>query len=412
MQRVIEKLQYTLDPILTKINNLKILLILDAGMRRTGPFIFVGSLFVILTQLPFTAWQHWLAPIMPQLQVPINLTLGIFALIVALNMSVAAAKFNQLSPKAGVTVGLIAFLIATLNQHWQIQLSAFGPQHFFTAIFIPLLALELLRWLTQHPLKYHGPANLPPAVPESFTSLIPETLTVIVFWALRVLIKLPLDYYVRMIMAPFVTIFNSFTGIMVILFFTLLLWILGIHGNNVIGAILSPFYLQSLVLNAVNVTAGHLPTRVTADGFLTFGMNIGGTGAILALALCLLTSKSKRFKELGHNSWLPSLFGISEPIVFGLPVVLNPALMVPFLFIPMLLQGVTYYLMQAHLIGMVIAQVPWTTPTILSGFLITGGDWRAAVWQLLELIIAVLIYWPFFKRIDQQAWMTEQAATN
>jgi len=245
-------------------------------------------------------------------------------------------------------------------------------------------------------------------VPTSFLSGLPALGVLLVTGLLQWLSPWSIGTLIQRIFTPLIVGFNSFLGIMAILFLTLLLWGLGIHGNNVIGALLSPFFLQSLVLNGLNVTNGQAATRITADGFLNFGMNIGGTGAILALTLCALTAKSKRFKELGHMSLVPSCFGISEAVMFGLPVVMNPVLVIPFIGIPMLLQGLTYVLMQAHVIGMVVAQVPWTTPTILNGFLVTGGDWRAAVWQLIELIIAVVIYWPFFHAYDRQTWQEEQ----
>jgi Phosphotransferase system cellobiose-specific component IIC len=142
---------------------------------------------------------------------------------------------------------------------------------------------------------------------------------------------------------------------------------------------------------------------------LNFGLTIGGTGAILGLVLCMFTAKSKRYKAMRNLGFMPSVFNISEPIMFGLPVVLNPTLMVPFIVTPMVLEFITYYLMKFGVIGMIVAQVPWTTPTVISGFLMTGGDWRASLWQLIELIVSVAAYYPFFKVLDRQELKVEQA---
>ncbi|ETY72945.1 PTS sugar transporter subunit IIC [Lactiplantibacillus fabifermentans] len=409
MQTFIKKMQFLLDPVLTKFSNLKALLILDMGMRYIGPLMLIASLFVIITQLPFAGWQHFIAS-WPQLKVPIELILGYFSLIVAISMSFATTKINQISPQVGATTGIVAYLLALLNQHGHLQVSQLGPTSFFTALIVPLMAIELLTWLNNHNLKLQPKHNLPPAVPTSFTSVLPALGVILVFWLLQAGLPISINQLVNVIFKPLIMIFNSWLGITLILILTLFLWMLGIHGNNVIGALLSPFYLQSLLVNALNVTHGQAATRVTADGFLNFGMNIGGTGAILALTLCALTAKSKRFKEIGKAGLMPAIFGISEPVVFGLPVVMNPAFMIPFIAIPVILQTMTYYLMNAHLIGMVVAQVPWTTPTILNGFLVTGGDWRAAVWQLIELVIAVAIYWPFFRAYDHQNQLKETAA--
>ena len=152
---------------------------------------------------------------------------------------------------------------------------------------------------------------------------------------------------------------------------------------------------------------GASATHITADGFLNFGMNMGGTGAILGLVICMMFAKSKRYKQLAHLGFVPCIFQISEPIMFGLPVVLNPMLSIPFILVPMILQGISYFLIKFGVIHMVIASVPWTTPIFLNGFLITGGDWKAVVWQAICLAFAVVCYWPFFRALDKQALKAE-----
>ncbi|WP_263849630.1 PTS transporter subunit EIIC [Lacticaseibacillus camelliae] len=137
--------------------------------------------------------------------------------------------------------------------------------------------------------------------------------------------------------------------------------------------------------NMKQVANGQAPTHIAADGFLNFGMTIGGTGAILGLVLCMFTAKSEQYKAVRNVGFVPSLFNISEPIMFGFPVVLNTFLSVPMLLIPMILEAITWYLMKFGIIGHIVAQVPWCTPVPFLGFLMTGGDWRAGLWQLIEV---------------------------
>ena len=130
----------------------------------------------------------------------------------------------------------------------------------------------------------------------------------------------------------------------ILLFFTLFAWTIGIHGNNTVGAISGPVYGAFLMDNMHKAMNGASATHITADGFLNFGMNMGGTGAILGLVICMMFAKSKRYKQLAHLGFVPCIFQISEPIMFGLPVVLNPMLSIPFILVPMILQGISYFL--------------------------------------------------------------------
>lgn len=215
-----------------------------------------------------------------------------------------------------------------------------------------------------------------------------------------------------MIFSPLVVGLSSIWGVELAIFLVCLLWTVGIHGTNIVGSIYTPVFLTFLTQNINAVAKGKAPINITADGFLNFGMTIGSTGAILGLVLCMFTAKSKRYQAMRNLSIMPAIFNISEPVMFGVPVILNPTLMIPFILVPMILQFITYFLMKLHIIGMIVAQVPWTTPTIISGFLMTGGDWRAAVWQAIELIFAILAYYPFFKSLDRQALKQEEAVNN
>lgn len=396
------------SPALMKFSNLKYLIALRDGMIITVPFTVFGSIFMIIANLPIEGWYDKTAAIQPLLQAPVSITFGILALIVAIGMSYQTSKVNKIDPLTGTAVGTVAFLLCMLNNKLTIDPGTLGSGGMFTAIIVAIISSEIMSFFIKRNIVIKMPDSVPPAVANSFVSLVPGSAALLFFWLIRVLFDIQINEVIQFIFSPLVFGLNSFWGMEFVLFLTLLLWTLGIHGNNIIGAVASPVYLQFLTSNINQVSDGGLPTHITADGFLNFGMNIGGTGAILGLVICMLFAKSKQYKQLGRLGLVPSLFQISEPIMFGFPVVLNPTLVIPFILVPMILQGITYYLMKFGLIGMVIAQVPWTTPTILNGYLITGGDWRAPLWQIIQLVISVVAYWPFFKICDKQALKEEK----
>ena len=122
--------------------------------------------------------------------------------------------------------------------------------------------------------------------------------------------------------------------------------------------------------------------------------------------LCLFVAKSSQFKTLGKLAIGPAIFNINEPLIFGMPIVLNPILMIPFIVSPVVMTTLTYILMNIGLIPLTNGvNIPWTTPPIISGFLISG--WQGAVWQVIEMGLSALIFYPFFKLEDNKAYQIE-----
>ena len=408
MHNIMTIVQQKLMPKLAKIGNLKYMVVLRDGMIITIPFTIFGSIFMIIAQLPIPGWANIIKPFAPALNACVTVTFGILALIVAMGISYQAAKANKMDPMSTTAVGTIAFLMAMLNKNLAIDPAQLGSGGIFTAIVICILVVEVMNFCIKHHWVITLPDSVPPAVANSFSSLIPGATALLVVWLIRVVCNIDINSVITTIFSPLVVGLSSIWGVELAIFLVCLLWSVGIHGTNIVGSIYTPVFLTFLTQNINAVAKGQAPTNITSEGFLNFGMTIGGTGAILGLVLCMFTAKSKRYKAMRKLSLMPAIFNISEPIMFGVPVVLNPTLMIPFILTPMILQFITYFLMKFHIIGMIVAQVPWTTPTIISGFLMTGGDWKAAVWQAIELVLAVLAYYPFFKSLDKQAVKEEQ----
>lgn len=395
-------------PALGKFSNNKYLIVLRDGMIISVPFTIFGSIFMIIANLPINGWTNIIKPYLPILNAPINMSTGMIGLIVAVGISYTLARENKIDRLSASMIGAIAFLICELNKDMTLDPANLGSSSMFTAIVISLIAGTIYNFFIKHKIVIKLPDSVPPAVASSFVSLIPAIVILGLAWVLRCLLHLDINAFITWIFSPLTALLGNFWGMEILLFFTLFAWTIGIHGNNTVGAISGPVYGAFLMDNMHKAMNGGVPTHITADGFLNFGMNMGGTGAVLGLVICMLFAKSKRYRQLGHLGLVPCIFQISEPIMFGVPVVLNPILAIPFIAVPMILQGISYFLIKFGVIHMVIASVPWTTPIFLNGFLITGGDWKAVVWQAICLAFAVLVYWPFFKVLDRQALKQEQ----
>jgi PTS system cellobiose-specific IIC component len=195
---------------------------------------------------------------------------------------------------------------------------------------------------------------------------------------------------------------NTLPGILVYAFLVTMLWSVGINGDNAVDAIVAPIFLQYLAANVQAVNTGQPLPYVTAYGFFTTFVNVGGTGATIALALVLWGSKDPGFRRVSRLSLPTQVFQINEPIFFGLPIVLNPIFMIPYVLNALILTSAGYLLMHWQVVHKPFVNVPWTTPPIIGHYLVSGGDWRAAVWGAASVAIAAMVYFPFARAAERQ----------
>ena len=294
-----------------------------------------------------------------------------------------------------------------------------GTNGLFGAIIIGLLAVTLFIKISGvEQLKVKLGEGVPPAVSNSFNVMIPMLLTLSVFAVVAALLAVCagtdlLTIISTFIATPLKSIMNAGPWAVVFIY-TLanLLFCVGIHQSTISGATVEPILTMLIVDNMATYAAGG---TIPADHYMnmqiinSFAL-MGGSGCTFMLLLdTFLFSKSKTSKTVAKMAILPGLFNINEPVIYGYPIVYNIALMIPFVVIPDLFIIGTYGLTCAGIISPCIAQVPWTTPPVLSALLATGFDWRAAVWQVVEILLGMAIYLPFM-RISERA-IEQQAET-
>jgi PTS system cellobiose-specific IIC component len=234
---------------------------------------------------------------------------------------------------------------------------------------------------------------------------------VIVFWVIRFVLGIDINHGVQTLFSPLVFALNTLPGILLYAFLVTMLWSVGINGDNAMDAIVAPIFLQYLAVNVDAISHGDPMPYVTANGFFTTFVNVGGTGATLGLALTLINSKEPGYRKVARLSLPTQIFQINEPIFFGMPIVLNPIFMVPYVLNALLLTTCSFLLMNWNIIQRPFVNVPWTTPPIIGHYLVTGGDWRAAVWGAVSIILAMAIYYPFAKIAERQRLAAEAAGT-
>mgnify|MGYP003378197595 FL=1 len=287
-----------------------------------------------------------------------------------------------------------------------------GSKGVFVAMIIGFVSIKIYGWFVRKDITIKMPDGVPPTVARAFTALIPMSVTVIVVWLLRI----------GFVMTPWENVFSfiySFLQIPLqnlggtvfaqagVYLFAHVLWFFGIHGTNITDSVYNPILLALSAENLEALQAGLPAPNIINAQFQSLFATIGSGGCTLSLLVAILvTCKSERLQKLARLCIAPGIFNINEPVIFGLPIVLNPVLFIPFILCPFVYIVLPYVVMAAGLVPICNGVlVPWSTPAILSGFLVSG--WQGAVWQAILIVIGALIYLPFIKTLDKQ-YLAEQ----
>lgn len=394
------------------------------GFIMTTPFTICGSVFLLLANLPLPGYSEFMASIFgSDWTAPLNAVAGgtfsVLALIVVLSITykfvenegcdammasiLALSTFLILMPptivsKGGETVGDI------IPKAWA------GSNGVITAIFIAFFVSYVFCYCEKNHIGVKMPDSVPQGVAKAFTALVPG---MIFFTTASVLYGL--CHYIgattvpelifKVIQTPLQGLSDSLTGGTIIVGLQSILFWAGIHGPNVVGGVVGPLLIANSLDNQHLIDMGMTLLNNPQAKIMTCQINdvfvkSGGCGLTLGLLIAgVFTARSQQLKSLMKMAFVPGLFNINEPIIFGLPIVFNPYLLVPFVLVPLLAMLVTYFSISLGFMAPFSAvQVPWTTPPVIAGFLLNG--WQGAVVQIVNLAIATAIYFPFLRAQD------------
>lgn len=282
-----------------------------------------------------------------------------------------------------------------------------GANGLFCAIIIGLIASTVFMAFSNNKhLQIKLGEGIPPAVGKSFSVMLPMLITLSIFAVFSALLQglfgtnLP-TIISTAVSAPLMGLMNAGPWAVIVIYTVAnLLFCLGIHQSTISGVLAEPILTMVIVENMALYAAGE---PIPADHYMnmqiinSFAL-IGGSGCTLMLLLdTFLFSKNKASKDIAKLSILPGLFNINEPVIYGYPIVYNIPLMIPFVIVPDIFIAATYGLTCIGWISPCVVQAPWTCPPVISALLSTGMDWRAAVWQVVEIAIGMAIYLPFMK---------------
>lgn len=385
---------------------------LRRGLSISIPFFLMGSFALVMLNIPVPGYAEWIYSVWDGTLANILLclfysTMGILALV--LNVSVGTS-FGRLSDSehSGLypLTCVVSYIIFIIEPNGRFDSEMFTSNWMFTSVLVTLTCCSLLRAflkMSQRWQNKHYQEGIDPDFQNVMASLFPILGCVLFFALLKIVVKSlvgSIDLQ-NIGSALFTYLFQhvgtGFGGAVLFIFLIHILWFFGIHGSNMMNMVSIDMFELGMNVNMEAVAAGEAPTVLFTKTFFDSFILMGGSGATLCLLLALVVgTRRSHSRSLFKFSLIPSIFNINELVLFGLPVVFNPIMLIPFLLVPLVLLCSSALAMWIGLVPFCSQQVTWTTPIVFSGFMSTGS-WTGAALQIFNLLLGAAIYLPFIK---------------
>ena len=417
--------RFLVPPLGALASNIFLQAIRDAFIIFTLPLILAGSLFLIVANPPIKALAALIAPYQSAILVPFQLSFGMMALFLAFGVAYSLAQYRRTEPVQPAVLAMVLFLIATMpvsdltNLRFGDVLPYFGGSGLLVGILIGILTTEVVRRFRGSRFIIRMPKSVPPNVTRSFEALVPAILLITLVWGIEWFVSIhtfinangkmqqfTLPILLMRAFQPLVLVQDSYPAALLEIVLMMLLWSVGIHGMNVVTAIALPFWLSTLTANAT--AHGH---GIVTEPFFHIFAHLGGSGATWPLVIYMLRSRSAQLRTVGKVALGPAVFNINEPVTFGVPMALNPVMMIPFVLVPAIIVTINYIVFAVGLVHVPVVLQPFTVPVGVSGFVASGGDIRGSLLQFFDLAVSAIIYYPFFKAWERILIQREEAAT-
>lgn len=359
-------------------------------------------------QIAFYAFGGWTVvaffllprgPVLDRFFTAYHIGFGFMGLALAAVLPDRLAERFGYSRIAGIVVGLGAFLLSlpenAPHQHFEDFLGTISATSLFLALLVGLVTGECMRFA--HKRIAYEPAAIATGAAAS----------ALIFGGLA-LLNVDVAGGLIAIIAPLVSLSDTLPALLVVVFLQTLLWSAGIHGPAFLAAVTTPVYLRALDGNAQALLHHQHPPYVVTLMIFTF-IYPGGSGATLPLAFLLLRSRAQRLRRLALASLLPSISNINEPLIFGIPIVMNPGLVIPFIGIPMVLATLTFIAQSYGLVSRTAVWLPGAIPSFIAAWVTTKGDWRALALIAMNIVVAFALWLPFFYAFERTIERTPEA---
>ena len=423
MNKLIELIEKG-KPFFEKISRNKYLRAIRDGFIAGMPVILFSSIFILIAYVP-NAWGfHWSKDIETFLMTPYSYSMGILAFFVggttakaltdSMNRDLPAT--NQINFISTMLASMVGFLLMAAEPAKEGGfLTAFmGTKGLLTAFIAAFVTVNVYKVCVKNNVTIRMPDEVPPNISQVFKDLIPFTLSVVLLYALELVVKASLHVTVAesigTLLAPLFSAADGYLGITIIFGAYAFFWFVGIHGPSIVEPAIAAITYANAEVNLKLIQQGMHADKILTSGTQMFIVTLGGTGATLVVPFMFMwLTKSKRNRAIGRASVVPTFFGVNEPILFGAPLVLNPIFFIPFIFAPIANVWIFKFFIDTLGMNSFTANLPWTTPAPLGLVLGTNFQFLSFVLAALLIVVDVVIYYPFLKVYDEQILEEERS---
>lgn len=423
MNKLIELIEKG-KPFFEKISRNKYLRAIRDGFIAGMPVILFSSIFILIAYVP-NAWGfHWSKDIETLLMTPYSYSMGILAFFVggttakaltdSMNRDLPAT--NQINFISTMLASMVGFLLMAAEPVKEGGfLTAFmGTKGLLTAFIAAFITVNVYKVCVKNNVTIRMPDEVPPNISQVFKDLIPFTLSVVLLYALELVVKASLHVTVAesigTLLAPLFSAADGYLGITFIFGAYAFFWFIGIHGPSIVEPAIAAITYANAEVNLKLIQQGMHADKILTSGTQMFIVTLGGTGATLVVPFMFMwLTKSKRNRAIGRASVVPTFFGVNEPILFGAPIVLNPIFFIPFIFAPIANVWIFKFFVDTLGMNSFTSNLPWTTPGPLGIVLGTNFQVLSFILAALLIVVDVVIYYPFLKVYDEQILEEERS---
>ena len=407
-----------LMPVAAKIGSNKGMIAIRDGITLAMPLIIIGSLLMIIaTGFAIPSLEAWLndAGIAAYLWKGSDSSFGLIGLVASFGIAYSMTKQYGVDGVPSGIVSLSTFIVVTPFVTGEagngMPTTYMAAQGLFVAIILGLINGWVYKWFINHNIQIKMPESVPPAVSKSFSAILPGAALIVgwlIVYGILDAFKLPnMHMLAKTILGtPLGLLGNNLIGVVILVMCCSGLWFVGLHGGNIVNKIMEPIWLANLGENTEAFKAGEPLKHIFTTPFMDNFVYIGGAGATIGLVIALAwmarrKKASQQAKTLAPITLVPGFFNINEPTMFGIPVVLNILLLLPFVLAPIVNLILAYGAMAIGLVPLTYTAPGWTTPPVISGFLATGSL-RASLLQIVLIVVDVLLYLPFVANVEKR----------